>query len=66
LELRKAELLANLDDLENNDSESCKWKRTIIVTVNPDVKITSVPVSKTMNHVMTNVDALTARIRLMK
>ncbi len=33
---------------------------------NPDVKITGVPVSKTMNHVMTNVDALTARIRLMK
>lgn len=66
LEQRKAELLANLDDLENNDKESCKWKRTIIVTVNPDVKITGVPVSKTMNHVMTNVDALTARIRLMK
>ena len=41
-------------------------KRTIIVTVNPDVKITGVPVSKIMNHVMTNVDALTARIRLME
>ncbi len=66
LEQRKAELLANLDDLENNDKESCKWKRTIIVTVNPDVKITGVPVSKTMNHVMTNVDALTARIHLME
>jgi hypothetical protein len=66
LELRKAELLANLDDLENNDKESYKWKRTIIVTVNQDVKITGVPVSKIMNHAMINVDALTARIRLME
>jgi hypothetical protein len=66
LELRKAELLANLDDLENNDKESYKWKKTIIVTVNQDVKITGVPVSKIMNHAMINVDALTARIRLME
>jgi hypothetical protein len=36
--------------------ESYKWKRTIIVTVNLVVKITGVPVSKILNHVMINVD----------